>query len=203
MLEDFWPEKSGPAGRNLSVAASRLRKYLQDCLKGDPIVRNSIGYAINEELRYWHDYREVKDLLSLILSPRNKLETGPLLEAGKRVMELDRGAYLEGCYLEWAVRRRTAVEERLQRAYQAVAEAALGSQAYEDALEFARRSLQLDPCSQACHLTSIHALLGLGRPENAVRQFESCQKTLARELGMEPSIELLEAYQRARLSLPY
>ena len=203
VLEDFWPEKSGTAGRNLSVAASRLRKYLQDCLEGDPILRNSIGYAINEELHYWHDYREVKDLLSLILSPRNKLETEQLLEAGKRLLELDRGPYLEGCYLEWAVRRRTELEERLQRAYQAVAEAALGSQCYEDALEFAQRSLKLDPCSQTCHLTSIHALLGLGRPENAVRQFETCQKTLARELGMEPSIELLEAYQRARLSLPY
>ena len=44
--------------------------------------------------------------------------------------------------------------------------------------------------------------IGLGRPEWALRTFESAQKNLHRELGIEPDLPLIELQQRARLSLP-
>ena len=51
-------------------------------------------------------------------------------------------------------------------------------------------------------LNAMRALLGLGQPEKAVRDFERFAQTLRRELEVEPTLELLECYQRARLALP-
>ena len=93
------------------------------------------------------------------------------------------------------------LEEALKDGYQRVAQVALDCQKYDEALDFSQRSLEFDPCSQAGHLLAIHAYLGAGRPEQGLRQFEKCERILAQELDMEPSIELLEAYQRAKLSL--
>lgn len=197
LLEDFWPEKSGRAKKNLSVALSRLRKNLQEGFSGDPILRNHTGLAINEELSYWHDYDELRQHLSRL----SELEGEEALVSGRRLNELYRGSYLDGCYLEWAVRRRSELEEALKDGYQRVAQIALDCQKYDEALDFSQRSLEFDPCSQAGHLVAIHAYLGTGRSEQALRQFEKCERILAQEWDMEPSIELLEAYQRAKLNL--
>jgi pentatricopeptide repeat protein len=38
------------------------------------------------------------------------------------------------------------------------------------------------------------------RPEEAIRLYETMQKRLKQELDLEPSLELFEAFQRARLA---
>lgn len=195
LLEAFWPDRAAQARKTLSMAVSRLRKYLQRGFDGDPIIRNHTGYALNDTLPYRHDYQEVEALLHLL----EQRPAEAAVSSGKRLMELYRGPYLEGCYLEWAVTRRTELEQRLQEAFQFAAEAALWSENFEEALEFARRSLEFEPCSQSSHLVSLQAYLGLARPEQAIRHYEACERTLSRELGIEPSIELFKAYQKARL----
>ena len=50
-------------------------------------------------------------------------------------------------------------------------------------------------------IAAIMALVSLGRPEEAVRRYEACRKSLRRELDLEPGIPLLEAYTRAKLCL--
>ena len=69
-------------------------------------------------------------------------------------------------------------------------------------LDYGARLLELDPCCQDSHLAVMKAYLQLQRPQAAVRQFEACKKALKQELGMEPSIALLEYHQRALLAIP-
>ena len=199
LLEALWPEKAGRARKNLSVALSRLRSNLRRGeFEGDPIPRNHTGYGLHEGLVYWHDYDEIVGVIEAIFEG---VASGPILASGQRLLELYRGPYLEGCYLEWAVSRRTELETRIQEVCQRVAEAGFQCQAYEEALVFAQRSLQIEPCCQESHLVCMRSYLGLGRAEQAVRQFDLCKRMLAQELQMEPSLELLEAHQRSLLSL--
>jgi DNA-binding SARP family transcriptional activator len=199
LLEALWPEKAGRARKNLSVALSRLRSNLRrEEFHGDPIPRNHTGYALHKALTYWHDYQEILELLDTL----SQEDCQTPLDLGRRLLELYRGPYLEGCSLEWAVSRRTQLETRIQEVCQLLADFGLKGQAYREALQFAQRSLDLDPCCQESHLVCMRSYLGLGRPEQAVRQFEVCQRTLATELQMEPSLDLLEAHQRSLLSLP-
>jgi two-component SAPR family response regulator len=202
LVEAFWSEKGSRGKKNLTVALSRLRKHLEPGFEGNPIVHNSTGYSVNQGLSCWHDYQELEVLIDFLSGKPGDEQAERVLSSGNRLSELYRGDYLKGCYLDWAVRRRTELEQQLQEAYEFVAQVALRTGAFDDALNFAQRSLDLDPCSQGCHLISIRAYLELGRPERAVRQFEICKRTLAQELDLEPATELIEAYHRARLALP-
>jgi DNA-binding SARP family transcriptional activator len=47
----------------------------------------------------------------------------------------------------------------------------------------------------------VQANVALKRPQEAVRRFEACRKLLSRDLGVEPTLDLLRAYQNAQLSL--
>lgn len=198
LMEAFWPGKGNRARRSLMVALSKLRNSLrQDGLESNPIPRNHTGYRLDEGLDFWHDYCEVESLLATIAAA----DPDQALSAGQRLLELYVGPYLEGCYLDWAAHTRTKLEGEMQLAYQRVAQAALQSERLELALKFGELSLELEPCCQASRLVCMSALMGLGRPEQAVRHFEECRKQLAADLQMEPSLALEEAYQRALISL--
>ncbi|MCA9796710.1 MAG: bacterial transcriptional activator domain-containing protein, partial [Candidatus Eremiobacteraeota bacterium] len=62
-------------------------------------------------------------------------------------------------------------------------------------------ALELDSCCQVCHRLVMESLLAQGQPEHAIKQFERCSAVLQRELGVEPSIELLRVHQMALLKL--
>ena len=47
----------------------------------------------------------------------------------------------------------------------------------------------------------MQAYLASGRPEQAVRLYEKAVRLLKTELEMEPSIDLMSLYHRAKLSL--
>jgi len=64
-----------------------------------------------------------------------------------------------------------------------------------------REVLAVRGCRQDACLLAMQALQALGRAEEAVRFFERCKKALHRELEMEPGVPLLEAQQRALMSL--
>ncbi len=190
LTEVFWPEE--PRGkRNLSATLSHLRSNLRP--PGWPgelnyVVRASQGVQLNPELPRWHDYDELERAAAGAREP----------EACRRVVDLYRGPYLEGQYADWVLLRRTRVERLVLTALET-----LLSQEADPAsvLELAERTLELDPYHQEAWLKLLNAYLALKRPAEAVRRFEGCRKLLQRDLGLEPSIELLRAYETARLSL--
>lgn len=189
VLEAFWPENPARGRRNLNSSTSLLRTYLKPT--GWPgelnwVVRTGAGLRLNPELPRWHDLEELE----------KSLEAGQ----DRRAIELYRGAYLEGCYMDWAVSIRHRLERKIAQALLRLAQSQLKSNPAES-LEHAERLLELDSCSQDGFLILMTALMALGKPEEAVRQFKVCAQRLSEELAMEPSIALLEAHQRALLSL--
>ena len=121
----------------------------------------------------------------------------------KQAVQLYRGPFLEECYMDWAVSLRQTLEIRITQCLgDWLAQLASPERAAET-LDYAQRLIQLDDCSQEGYLAAMRAHLWQGRPEWAIRLFETCQKTLMAELGAEPGLALLETYQRARLSLPH
>ena len=68
----------------------------------------------------------------------------------------------------------------------------------DEALEYARQLLALDPLSEASHIRLIRLLGDMGRTREAIpAQYDRCKRVLASELGAQPSPEL----QLARMNL--
>ncbi len=197
LIEAFWATDSHKGRKSLSVALSRLRRHLRDAgITGEVLVRSAAGYSL-EGVPYWHDHDE-------LLKTAKDLRSTPLpavkLSKGHRLLTLHRGPYLEGCYLDWALQHRSDLESLLHDCFLEAAQAGLELEEFGPALSLAERCVELDSCSQEGHKAIMLAHLAMGRPDQAVRQFQTCQKTLASELDIEPSTALLEVHQRALLS---
>ena len=117
------------------------------------------------------------------------------------MFRLYKGPYLEGCYLDWALAVRTRIEAQRLEILGFLSQHDLSQGSPDEARECSQRMLEFDPCHQEAALQLMRAWLALGRPEEAVRAFNRTRVSLARDLQMEPSTELLRAHQEARLLL--
>jgi len=189
LVEEFWPGDGERGRRSLNSALSRLRKSLP--WVEQPVVRKEEHVQLNPELRVSHDLVELEELL----------KAGQDLERARRVSQLYRGPYLDGCYMEWAMPIRTRLEREVAALLFALAGWCRGQGRLAEAQEYVQRTLDIDPCHQEGHRLAIEVFGATGRPEEAVRQFERAERMLRQHLDMLPSLELVEAYHRARLSL--
>ena len=201
IIDAFWPKDAVKGKKNLSSAISHLRKQLRGSDGRDYLVRNSLGLAISSELPRWHDTEELEKLCDEVNQSARSGERQTALSKGGQISRLYRGPFLEGCYMEWAVFLRGQLEQKVVGTLLLLCQLTLENERFQETIEYSQQALELDPCSQEAHQALMKAYLGLGRPEQAVRQFESCQTTLKKELGMEPAIALLELHTRAKLSL--
>ncbi|MEW6283259.1 MAG: BTAD domain-containing putative transcriptional regulator, partial [Candidatus Eremiobacterota bacterium] len=195
IIEEFWPGESDRGRKNLYGATSTLRKVLAGDSAVDPVLRMHGRLQINPVYPVWHDMVEFEAAIQASKQPADRCR------ALNRCVRLYRGPYLDGCYMDWAIPLRTRIERQVEGALFELARHAVQEDRTPEACEHASRILEIDPCNQAAHLILMQAHLRSGRPEAAVRQFEQCRQVLRQELRMEPTIELLEAYHRARLSL--
>ncbi len=106
-----------------------------------------------------------------------------------------RGELLEGldlpeCYRyhEWCTAEREAAR-RLRGNILATLAQRLADDP-EEALGFARARVAIDPLAEAGHIAVMQLLAKLGRPRDALKQYESCRRVLEGQLGRGPSREL-------------
>ena len=71
---------------------------------------------------------------------------------------------------------------------------------YETAIGYARRWLALDPLQEAAHRQLMSLFSQSGQRAAALRQYENCRQMLSDELGVEPSEETKELYQKIQAS---
>lgn len=202
VAESLWGEDPLAAAGALQTAVSHLRKQLRP--EGAPknlnyILRNPLGFYLNPELPHWHDLAQLEQSLEQILRLQGGPESFPWL---RQLRQLYRGPYLEGCYQDWADSQRNQLEVRVLHAVQSCLPGLVQGGKPEELLETCLFATQLDPCLQEAHAAAMQAYLTLGRPEQALRHYQWAEKALLEELGVEPSLGLLEQYQRARLALP-
>ncbi len=196
ILEDFWPDDPGRGRHNLYWTTSAIRRPLRGwCPPGqEPVLRTRGFLSLNPDLPRWHDLEELKRAVAVAAGPDRAA-------AARRVLDLARGPFLEGCYMDWVLPLRTRVEAILRQALTDLHQHYHQRGFEGEALECALRLLDLDPYSQEACRAIMLAHTALGRPQEAIRQFEVHCRSLRQEMAMEPSLELVELYHRARLGL--
>lgn len=201
VTEFLWGEDGLSAAGALQTAVSHLRKQLRP--EGAPkdlnyILRNPLGFYLNPELPHWHDLDQLERTLEQI----GRQSGSPESYGGLRQLrQLYRGPYLEGCYQDWADTQRNQLEVRVLQALVSCLPGLAQAGKPDELLETSLFATGIDPCLQEAHGAAMQAYLALGRPEQAIRHFQWAEKSLSQELGVEPSLALLEQYQRARLAL--
>ncbi|MGD2077022.1 MAG: tetratricopeptide repeat protein [Chloroflexota bacterium] len=188
----FWgdvPESS--ARRSLRVALTKLRGAI-----GEYVVADRTTVRFNHELNHQLDIIQVQDALA---GPPAGIRAARLAAANLR------GEFLEDFHIDgapefenWQLTQR----ERLDRAARALLTALVEhdhqAAELEQALDYARRLLAMDPWREQSQRWVMRLLAELGRTAAALAQYERCRELLAQELGVEPAVETRRLAQAIR-----
>ena len=198
IIDLFWDEDQEKGKRGLYNALYCLRKILHPLgWQGelDYIQRNRGQIGLNPSADHWHDMGEFEKALA---TARRRRADKPL-ESLRQTCALYQGPFLDNCFMDWALEQRTRLEQEAISAFLWLAQLEQEVGEPQLALDAAQRALALDDCSQPAILSVMRAFIGLKRPEESIRTYESATRRLKSEFEIEPSLELFEAYQRARL----
>jgi DNA-binding SARP family transcriptional activator len=203
LVGTFWPDLADDiARRRLSQALWQIRRALSPHLvllaEGDTV-------QINPDLPLWLDverFGRLADGDQIKLPTPQAVNLSDLADA----VELYRGDFLAGYYVDWAL----AEQERLREVFLGVLERLVGGYKgrgdYQAALTHARRLASEDPWREEAHREVMRLCHVLDRDAEALKQYETCRQILADELGTEPSPETeglaIEIAERAGMQEP-
>ena len=196
LLWPDWPEDSARA--NLRRALADLRQAIGDRQATPPflhISRQTIQF--NDASDAWVD---VTAFTHLLRAGGSLQETTHQL---KKAVELYRGSFLEGFSLadspafeEWMLLTRERLQRLVVEALRRLTDCYEQQGEYEQALQHAWRQVELDPWRENAHRQLMRLLALSGQRGAALAQYETCRQLLAEELGVAPSEQTRELYQR-------
>ncbi|MCB0199783.1 MAG: AAA family ATPase [Anaerolineae bacterium] len=184
----LWPNEPLPTGKsNLRRELHNLTQILPGCWEIDRV-----------QVRYVPSAHARVDLSDL----RHFVEAGRWQEA----TDLIRGEFLEGVHLEdtidfedWLLGERERWRQVTEDVLERVISANERIGAYQEALHYARRLLQLMPWKEETHRRVMRLLALTGQRSAALKQFDTCQRVLRKELEVEVATETQTLYQRIKI----
>ncbi len=197
----LWPERPESVARtNLRVALSDLRQAIGDRRAMPPflsITRRMLQFNLESEV--WIDV----SALATLLEPQPTVSR--TVQHLEEAVTLYRGGFLEGFSLpdsaafeEWVLLTRESLARRALRVLKRLAHYHEGRGAYERALRYARRQVEMDPWGEPGQRHVMRLLALTGQRNAALAQYASLCQTLAEELGVEPEDETTALSLRIR-----
>lgn len=195
LVEQFWPDSAPGRGlKNLYQALTDIRQAVDPY--DDPIARSGQMLQLNPDYPLWSDAEEFEGALE-----ESKKTNDPRVarELMNDALRLYQGPFLQDCPLEWAETQRRDFELKQLQLLERLTECCLNLGHNREVLTLTQQLLSQDKCHQTAHLSTMEAYIALGRPEEAIRQYQRAEVALANEMGLEPSIELFKALQKAKM----
>lgn len=202
LLDALWTETETPDKKGLYWSTSAIRRIFKGLgFQAEVIERVGETLRANPAISIWHDVNVLEKHFASAQQAFEKGETERTKAELTAALEVYRGPYLEGCYLDWALRRRQELERKTSDGALQLAQLHLDSGDHRDAVEAARKVLTLEPARQEAHLLAMKALMDGGRPEAAIDQYHECAKALKQHYDTEPETVMIEYFHRARMMM--
>jgi predicted ATPase/DNA-binding SARP family transcriptional activator len=180
LMDLYWPDSPEEAARNyLSKALSSLRQQLETHHSLGPLLqadRFRIGLVPGAAAT---DVAEFIDLIREAESP----EAGDRAGCLRRALSLYRGEFMAGHYEEWVVREQRRFAEAHGQALCALADELARVGDLEEAVVFARASVEAEPLDEGRQVALVGLLASLGRRQAADEQIRAFAEAYQEELG--------------------
>ena len=194
----FWGEHSQEKARgSLNTALWKLKKALEpDGVAPGTYLKNThsgeVGF--NKESRYWLDVEVFEEEINLVLMrPFQTMEEAHIANL-ENTLEIYRGELLEGFYDNWALRERERLRALYLKSLMYLMHYYKFRRLYEKAIVYGQQILGLDPLREEIHRELMRLYLDNGQRALALKQFEICRSTLAKEFGISPMEETQTIY---------
>jgi len=200
VLETLWPDLSEANARNnFYVAWSAMKFALTGSTNRDtpcPYVESIRGRCriVRDALR--SDIDEFEETIAEGRKAEADGDAPTAIAAYKRLAGIYRGDLLPGdVYDDWFAPMRDRYRFDFVDAMLHTVELLLELDDPCDAIVYARRGLQADPCREDLYQALLRCHVAAGQRSAAVETFVQCKTNLAEELGLDPSAETLALYQ--------
>ncbi len=191
----FWEDRpQSQAMSDLRGAIYHLRRLLGPFLT---ITRETI--SMNPASNYWMDAQEFETLL------RNAGRECLVIE---QALRLYNGSFLEGFYVQsegfdnWLRLERERLQLLATEGIDHLINCHLTKGNYSEGMRWVMRLLQMDRLREKTYRFLMELLWRLGEREAALTHYHVCQDVLSKELGIEPTIETRDLYERIRTGSP-
>lgn len=186
LIDALWPE--GETGRAaFDVTLMRLRRLLR---APEALVLEDGRISLNEH-RCWVDAWLVERSLDRADGARRRQDDARLETSLTRALAVYRGPFLADAGEAWALAPRERLRRRLVQHLDAVARAAEARRAFDRALAWYLRGLDVDDLAEGFYQGAMRCYHALGRPAEAAALLQRCRGIVRGALGVEPSGETL------------
>lgn len=201
----LWPDQPEERARqNLRQTLSYLRQALGAAADAVLLVSRD-AVQLNASGRPAVDIADYVALLDECRKHPHRRLDGCLacLRRLRRALEIYRGDFLSGfaatdsaALEEWVLLRREWLRRQAIEALAVLARYDERQGNLSAAREYARRQVELEPWHEEAHRQLMRLLAMAGERSAALAQYEACRRTLAAELGIDPTPETVELYNR-------
>lgn len=199
IIDALWPETNYESGRrSLHQAMYMLRKSLRDRAPeaDDPVTFERPDYRLSTKVDVWSDVAEFERSVAAGRQAASRRLVDGLHDL-ETAVDLYRGEFLEGAlYEDWTYQYR----DRLRRGFNEAATTLFDVYGHlrrlNSLIDLAHKVVEFDSCNEAAHRQLIEAYDAQGKRHLAIQQFRTCERELARILGVEPAPETQRLMRR-------
>jgi DNA-binding SARP family transcriptional activator len=193
-----WGDRSEEQARAcLNTALWRLRRSLEPDSTGSSqylITTSSGEVGFNWESDHWLDLTIFEACATRILSQPAQAIDPEHAQTLESILPLYEGDLFEGLYDDWAILERERLLTYYLDCLAHLVHYHRYQGAYEQSLRFGHLLLRRDPLREEIHREVMRLHWQAGQRSLAIQQYESCQKLLAEELGIDPMPETEALY---------
>ena len=195
----FWPDyEQSKAFANLRHTLWEVQKAIgEGWINAD---RDQIG--LNQEADIWLD---VTDFESLLDKSHTQTDTSLRISLLADAAKLYRNHFLTGFSLkdaypfnEWAYAVSEDLRLKFAGALTTLSEDLCSENQAEKAVPYARRLITLDPLNEASHCILMNVYIQARQHSAALKQYQTLEQTLRKELNLDPQPETRELYKKIR-----
>jgi predicted ATPase/DNA-binding SARP family transcriptional activator len=188
----LWPE-AAPEGlrRSLHDTLYRLRQALGG---GQWVVYENGRYSFNRALTYWYDVETFSHSLA-----QAQQEPGQAIAHLQAAVQLVQGEFLAGTAVgDWSLSLREGLRQQYLNALFQLGELLFAAGRLVEAGGVYRQAIAHDNLLESAHRELMRCYLALGRPGEAVQQYQLLVQLLADELGVTPTPETTSLFASLR-----
>lgn len=197
LMEALWPaDEPETARRKLQVAVSALRRSLNagyecDAGGGYILYKNHL-YLLHPSVQVVTDV----DAFVRHYEAGQCSQSEGMVAQYEQACQLYSGSFLpEDLYADWSQRRREQLSQMYVSMCASLAEHTFKQGTYERADYWAHLLLAENPCDEAAHRLLMQTYTRQGRRNEALKQYQRCERILRDELGVAPMPETQHVFQ--------
>ena len=198
LIETFWNDVDlNVIEKNFHPTISHIRKALNNrqTLKQNFLNYRDGAYQLSGEVSYSIDTEEFEHHIAEAEKAKRENDQEAVEHNVEAAYALYRGDFMAGVFDDWVEERRNYYREQHGRIIKSLLKTSFKKKDWANSLKFAGEILQTDSYREDIHFFIMRIYAAQGKRNAAKHQYETLQKLLKDELGVEPAAETRRLYQ--------